>query len=192
MSDIIQVRSDLRGTVRDIQKMQGIIKKSVPSALNRATSSARTAAVRKVREKYEIKAKDVNSTFTVRKANADGLSAILRSKTQRGLPLIKFKTKPKIPMAPNQPNGGVKASVYKGQNKQLRRAFVAKVGAGGHVGVFERSTSKRLPIRELFGPPVPYMLNNAEVRNELQVVFSREFRVRFSHEVNRRLERLVH
>jgi hypothetical protein len=191
MSGIISIRSDLRGTARDVKKMQGMVKKAVTSSINRSASAARTAGVRKVRERYEIKAKDVNSTFTFRKAGSDGMAAILKSKSQGGLPLIKFKTNPKIPMAPKQPRDGVKVSVLKGQKRTLKRAFVAKVGAGGHVGVFERSTTKRLPIKELFGPPIPYMLNNNEIREEMEQTFATTFRARFSHDLDRQLGRLV-
>ena len=188
---LISVRSDLRGAARDVKKMQGVIQKAATSSINRATSQARTAGVRKVRERYEIRAKEVNATFSVRKATSNGLAAILKSKTQGGLPLIKFKTAPKSPMAPNQPRGGVKATVLKGQKRTLKRAFVASVGSGGHIGVFERSTTRRLPIKELFGPPIPYMLNNPEVRDEIEQKFAESFESRFSHEVDRQLGKLV-
>lgn len=189
--DWINIQADMRKAQRIVKQMERIGPKAAASALNRAASSAKTAAGRKVRERYTIKAKDVNAAFKiVTKPSAGSLEAVLRAKTG-SLPLINFQTKPSAPPGKKQPRGGVKVGVLKGQRKSLEHAFVAKVGAGGHVGVFERSTRRRLPIKELFGPPIPEMLNAEEVRKDLEQTFSDTFEQRINHEMDRHLARLM-
>ncbi|MNW36155.1 Prophage minor tail protein Z (GPZ) [compost metagenome] len=190
MSDFIDIRADLRSAQRIVRQMEKVGPKAASSALNRSAASARTAGARKVRERYTIKAKDVNAVFKIiAKPSASSLEAVLRSRTG-SLPLINFQTKPNAPPG-RQPRGGVKVGVIKGQRKALKHAFVAKVGSGGHIGVFERSTRRRLPIKELFGPPIPEMLNAEDVRQEIEHAFSETFERRLTHEMDRHLARLM-
>lgn len=191
MSDgFVDIRADLKQASRLMKQMERITPKAAVSALNRAASSARTAGVRKVRERYTIKAKDVNAVFKiVGKPSASSLEAVLRAKTG-SMPLINFQTSPSKPVG-KQPKAGVKATVLRGKRSVLKHAFVTKVGSGGHVGIFERSTRKRFPIKEIFGPPIPQMLNNEDVREEIEKTFADTFESRIGHEIDRQLARIM-
>lgn len=191
MSDgFVDVRASFKDASRLIKQMERITPKAAASALKRAASSARTAGVRKVRERYTIKAKDVNAVFKiVGKPSASSLEAVLRAKTG-SLPLINYQTSPGKPPS-KQPKSGVKATVVRGKRSVLKHAFVTKVGSGGHIGVFERSTGKRFPIKEIFGPPIPQLLNNEEVREQIEKTFAETFETRMEHEIDRQLGRLV-
>jgi hypothetical protein len=59
----------------------------------------------------------------------------------------------------------------------------------GHVGVFMRSSKKRLPVNELYGPAVPIMLNSPEIVGHLQTEANKRLQKRLDHEVNRVLGR---
>ena len=56
------------------------VTKALVAALNRAAEGARTDAVRKVRERYYIKAADVRDAIKIKKATPDDLAAIVHAK----------------------------------------------------------------------------------------------------------------
>lgn len=170
----------------------GFVQKNVPkafvSALNRVATGLRTEAVRKVRETYVVKAGDVRQTIKITKANMSRMELILVSRG-RSLPLIRFRTNPSRP--PIRPPRMLRAQVKKsGSKKSIPGAFVARMQSG-HVGVFERHGSRRLPIRQLYGPAVPVMLNESRVQRHLQEEAQRRMIQRLDHEINRVMGRLA-
>ncbi|MEK3784676.1 phage tail protein [Paenibacillus sp. FSL R5-0810] len=186
MSDFIEVRDNFREANRSLRQMDKAVRQAVLSALNRATQRSKTETGRKVREKYVVKQKEVLETISIRKAQGNMLQATLTSKG-RNIPLVRFSVAPKrrLKRAP----ASIKAAVYRtGTKKPIPRAFIATVGA--HTGVFERVGRKRLPMRELYGPAVPSMVGNEEVREHVQEVFADEMIKRLPHELNRTLGRL--
>lgn len=186
MADFIEVKDNLKQVNRSLKQMDKAVRQATLSSLNRATQRAKTETGRKVREKYIVKQKEVLETIKVQKAKAGGLTATLTSKGHT-IPLIRFGVAPrrKLKKAPK----ALKAAVYRGgAKKPIPGAFIAT--AGSHLGVFERSGKKRLPIRELRGPAVPSMAANDEVREHVQGVFGEEMLKRLPHELNRTLGRL--
>lgn len=72
-----------------------------------------------------------------------------------------------------------------GGRKYVRSAFIAKMKSG-HVGVFKRMHSKRLPIQELFGPSIPNVAErDVKLRNALKVDISAKLNERLRHELGR-------
>lgn len=173
--------------IREVEVQLGSFKNKAPAvisrALNRATANAKTNAVKKVREEYIIKAKDVRDTIKVTKANRKSLGAVVSS-TGGHIPLIKFKVSPKTARPKKQPKI-LKAAVKKDGLKEVIGAFVANVNGDK---VFKRTSRSRLPIEQLFGPAVPQMLGNVDIKTYVETEAMKTFNRRLDHEMNRILE----
>lgn len=75
-----------------------------------------------------------------------------------------------------------------GGRKYDRHAFIAKLDSG-HVGVFKRVGTKRLPIDEKFGPSIPRVAeSNAALRNSLKTDVSDVLLRRLNHELGRAMK----
>ncbi len=176
-----------RNRLREIEKRLSQYTKQTPlilsRALNRAASNARSNASKKVREVYRIKTQDVNKSLKVEFATRHDLRATVIS-SGGSIGLEKFKT--------NMPNPSAKkprvfkAAVKKQSNlRAVLRGFVANVNG---TKVFQRTSKKRLPIQRLFGPPVPQMVNNPEVRGFIEEEAVKTFDKRLVHEIKRVME----
>lgn len=78
-----------------------------------------------------------------------------------------------------------------GGKKYDRHAFVAEMNSG-HVGVFKRLGTKRLPIDEKFGPSIPRVAEaDAALRNSLKVDVSEVLLKRLGHELGRAMKEAV-
>ena len=182
----MNVRGEARGirdALRRVGALDGDVRKSFYSALSRTSQRLKTESGRKAREMYVVKSKAVTDQVVLRRGSASSLSNELRWKG-RNIPLMQFRTNPK---SPNARTRVLKAAVKRaGGNKKVDGAFLARMQSG-HIGVFRRSSRKRLPIEELYGPAVPVMLNNPAVVEHLERVAAEEMEKRFEHELSRRL-----
>lgn len=173
--------------LKDVQKRLGDMEKKAPqvvsSALNRALNNVVTNINREVRSRYNLKARDVKETLSKTRATRADLEAIVKSRGTL-IPLDKFKVSPKKP-APKR-KSPIKVAVKKGSLKPIKGAFVADINGPK---VFRRQTEERLPIDRLFGPSVPQMLGNEEIRNRVNEEGRETFYRRLDHEVNRILDK---
>lgn len=176
-----------RNMLEDVQKRLGQFEKKAPqaisSALNRALTNVASNISKEVRQDYNIKAADVKETLIKTKASRQNLNAIVRSRGNL-IPLDRFKVSPKKP-APKR-KAPIKVGVKKNGVKPISGAFVADISG---VKVFQRQGKQRLPINRLFGPSVPQMLKNEEIRNVINEEGRETFYRRLDHEINRILER---
>ena len=156
---------------------------AIANVLNRAAEGARAAAVRKVRERYLIRAKDVNATIRITKAKPDRLVAVVYA---AGSPIVlsKFKVTPSQPVA--RQKKPVVARVTRGGGGPIRGAFLARVQSG-HIGVFRRAGRSRLPIKQLYGPSVPQMLGHESVTSFVAERAGELMESRMEHEMQRLL-----
>jgi hypothetical protein len=173
--------------LQDVQTRLGDLHKKAPNAisgaLNRAIANVNTNIGKEIRKEYVIKAGDIKETITVSKASRAKLSATARSKGNL-IGLDKFKVSPKT-INPNR-KSSIKIGVKKSGVKQVMGAFVADLGG---VKVFKRKDKDRLPIQRLFGPSVPQMLANEDIRAEIEKQGQETFDQRLEHEINRIIER---
>lgn len=175
--------NQLRRAQEILRHVPNKIPQAVASAINRATESARTAAVKKAREDYIIQAGRVRETIDISKASSSNLSARVRA---RGRPraLTYFKTNPKAPK--KMPRGSqLFAQVKRSGGGTIKGAFVAKMRSG-HVGVFNRSGSRLV---QRYGPSVPQMLESQTVSKFVQNKAVEVLDKRLEHEINRILMR---
>lgn len=168
-----------------ILKQFGSIGGKVPlalsRALNRSSQTARAEAVRQVRDQYTAKAKTVRDTIKITKANPNHLQAKITS-IGSPLRLYNFKVSPKRP-SPKRTTP-INVEVKKGSSKSLPGAFVANV-KNGNTGVFSRVSDARLPIKQLYGPAVPIMMNNEDVVAAVTEKAQNTLENRIGHEINR-------
>lgn len=146
--------------VDQVEKMlDGIpqgFEKAAMRALNRSILAARTAATKGIRENYTVKASDLKSNMTMKKAGLSHLSATL---VAIGAPIDLMKFKVKISRE------GISAQVKRGAGGSLPHSFFVTTG---NMGVFHRTTAARTPLQREFGPSLPQMMGNKDVMEKVQ------------------------
>lgn len=166
--------------VKDTQRrLRGIEKKApdaISKALNRTLTMLVTSISKEIREDYHIKAADIKKTITKKNANINDLSGSIKSRG-RVIGLDHFKK--------SQNKTVLKVAVKKTGLKPLDSAFLANKNGEK---IFVRTSKKRLPIKRLYGPSVPQMFKNREVKEKLALQADTNFKNRLNHEINRLVE----
>ncbi len=122
-------------------------KKVVTRVLNKLGSQSKTAISREVRNTYNIKKDRLDAGFYTRRATWENLAVLLRySGRTPGLQRFDARTTSR----------GVTVKVLKtGGRKVVRNAFMP----GKIIGVYKRVGKERFPIKRLYGPDIPGMVN---------------------------------
>lgn len=151
------------------------------NSINRGLSRVKTTAMKRVKEVYAVQSSALTAATTTRisKASTGNLAGYV-SFSGFKLPLYKFNVTPKKPGTGKQ----VTASVMKNGGTTFKDAFVAEMKSG-HMGVFERSGRKRLPVEEIMGLSAAQMVGNAAVIEELEKEAQKVVDERLSHEIDR-------
>lgn len=178
---------ELKLAQKEIKNIRDTIPKAYYSAIQRTGQMVKTRSSRLVREKYYVKSAEVKDRIKLRRGSVKNPFAEIRAKGNN-IPIIKFRATPKQ-VTPRRPKVQ-KVGVKKAGNKPLKGAFIAKVGGGGHVGVFKRAGRRRLPIEEVYGPAVPVMMNEPRIIKDLEEFASEKFKDRLDHEIKRRLDKV--
>lgn len=170
----IDVRSDIKEVVARLQAdVDRLLPQATARALNRTATTVRAQATRRIRERYNLKAGVIRAQLRINRADRNRLTAEVIA-SGRPIPLIEFSAR--------QTRAGVSVRVIRGQRKVRRHAFIAKMHTG-HVGVFERTSSKRLPIKELFSVSLPVAFARKEILAALEQVAVERFRIEFEREL---------
>lgn len=121
-------------------------RKAGANALNKIAVQARTAAVRAIREKYNVKYGAALNRIRIVKARPDKLEAYIvvdnEGKNVR-IPKGKFSAR--------QTSTGVTVRYASDWTEHIKHAFIPKLPSG-HRGVFKRSGAKRLMKKGKYGP----------------------------------------
>lgn len=122
-------------------------KKVVTRVLNKLGSQSKTAISREVRNTYNIKKDRLDAGFYMRRATWENLAVLLRySGKTPGLQRFDARTT----------NRGVTVRVLKiGGRKVVKGAFMP----GKIIGIYKRVGKERFPIKRLYGPDIPGMVN---------------------------------
>ncbi len=155
--------------------------RALSNAINRGLGSAKTQAFQEVREIYSVKQGDLSgATVTrVQKASTGEVAGYIAFSGVK-LPLYKFNVSPKIPKKTNH----IKAGLMKGSWTLFENAFIAQMDSG-HIGIFERETSKRLPIGQIMGLSGAQMVGNEEIIEKLSKSTQEKINERLEHEIDR-------
>jgi len=121
-----------------LAEIPGAMTRATVRALNRVGRTMRTRVVRVLRKKLRMKSKTIRKRVWVDRANRKKQRVRVTS-GYRGFPYADF--------SPVQTKKGVKVKLSRRQ--VLEHAFIARM-ATGHVGVFRRKGTKRLPIQEQY------------------------------------------
>lgn len=158
--------------------------RALSNAINRGLSKVKTGASKKVREVYTVQARAINeATNTKIQRTSTGSLAGYVSFSGYKIPLYKFQVTPKAPGIKKK----VVAAVKKGGGTPFEHAFIAQMNSNGHIGVFERETSKRFPIEEKMGLAMAQMVGNLNVMTELEKEAQKTVDERIVHEIDRLL-----
>ena len=151
------------------------------NSINRGLSRVKTTAMKRAKEVYAVQSSALTAATTTRisKASTGNIAGYV-SFSGFKLPLYKFNVTPKKPGTGKQ----VTASVMKNGGTTFEDAFVAEM-KNGHMGVFERSGRKRLPVEEIMGLSAAQMVGNAAVIEELEKEAQKVVDERLSHEIDR-------
>ena len=121
--------------------------RAIVRALNRTIASVRTLVIREIADDTGLANKDIRPSIGVTNATFSRPAARLVV-TGRRIPLIAFDAR--------QTLRGVTYIGRRGRG-EIRGAFIATM-ASGHRGVFKRRGVARLPIDELKGPSLPFVM----------------------------------
>jgi hypothetical protein len=159
------------------------IPKVVAHAINRSAEAARTQAARSAREIYNVQYKAILKTIKIQKAHPGNLQANVKS-VGSPLSLIKFKVEPNRPQPKRKTP--ILVSVKKGSRKPFEGGFVAQMG-NGHNNVFARTTKKRFPIKNFYGPSIPKMIGSDSVSRAVEDRAMEILDTRLEHEISQML-----
>lgn len=168
-----------------LRGIEGAAPKALARAINRAVEGARSEGVRKVRDEYTARARDIRDTIRISRAKPNRPQAVISS-IGPALSLSAFK------YSPASVNGRrrtpIRVAVKRGERDALERSFVARVG-GGKKAIYERVGKSRLPIRKLTGPSVPQMIGNPLVIDSMADRAREVMDQRLDHEIDNILKR---
>ena len=183
---------------------------AVRSAIQRTASFVNTESVKRIRERYAISAGDLKASgrVSVQYRLSNGLAHVIFSGHK--IPLYKFQqsgpkgavydTSRRVPVPLHgegairwilaHPGFGARGHILKSTGPaKFDNAFVAKVGSGEHVGIFEKTggiaSTGSDAIREIMGLSNAQMIGNEEVIENLSEDAARKFDERMDHEIAR-------
>lgn len=169
------------------------IQRAAARSLNRAITSLRAEAARKVTATLNVKASVVKDAVVLGKANASEALTEMKATiniTGRPIPLFEFVTKIDRVNTGAGPRQEVYVKVIKGRPAKLvYNAFVATMSSG-HEGVFKRVGSERLPIQEKFTTSVTDIFKNEQIVRDLLAYGREKFSDNFEHELQYQLSQL--
>lgn len=187
------------------------------SALKKTAQQTRTQAIKIIREEYNLSASVVRDKIKIIPDRASGRLIVIISGRGRGIPLSVFaprqvgvkvgkmgmrytrnaKSAGTIVGAPGlfrsgRAGGQVTVLVKKGGGRKpltdIPKPFITKLKSG-HIGVFHRidANTKRLPIKQLYGPGVGLLFGS--VSNRLTEFADQKFPNLMKHELEWRLSK---
>lgn len=152
------------------------LKAAIIRALRKAGMTAlrdmRTEATKRVMALKRLSRKYVNRALTMARPRGGDIQSLEWALNVGGksVPLIAYphraKKRPKMGKRRQGPRdqGGVIVEVNPGKKTLVRGAFVQTMSSG-HEGIFRRTTTKKLPIKELFGSrPVDALMHSGQAQ----------------------------
>ena len=125
-----------------LQHLDIAFEKAVIRTINNLIAKGKTATSKKVRQVYNIKAKELNKHIKIRKANKSNKEARIIA-TGRPMKLYLFTTA----ASRKNPKSKVKVKIKKGRGtRPLPHSFIARMETG-HINVWIREGAKRIMTR---------------------------------------------
>lgn len=156
---------------RALEDVPGGLERAQWDAMKRAGQKARAQAGRLASARYQIGATQFKDHVSI-KVRGEGTAMLSISFSGTVIPLREFKVRSSAK--------GVYAKAKQGGGT-ISRAFLDEMMAG----VFERVGKTRLPIEQKYGPAAPQMMNDDEVKSEMDELILETYEQRMEHEVER-------
>lgn len=129
--------------------------------LNDAAKQTKSFLVKKIRERYAIKASYLRErAFSIKKATPSRLYAVLVAKGGKGVSLMHYPVR--------QTKKGVSAQVLRGRRVLIPHAFIQHVGGRPHVFIRKIVGGRRVgryPVQRLLGPGMTTFIQHPEIWN---------------------------
>ncbi len=175
---------------RFLSSIPGAAERAMTRALNAAIKGAEVEALEKIESRYEVRGADVKARLTLQLARPTSLSAKLGAKSP-SLPLSYF------PHTPNQPGTGgrgrpaLSVSVLRGQSKDVRGGFVAKLGTKSRIAIRtgQKTRTGKDALKVLFSVPIAEMLGVPNVRLAVEARAAELLDAKLGPEIDRELGR---
>jgi hypothetical protein len=169
-----------------------VIRPAASRALSRAATTVRKAASQEIRKTYAIPAARAKGSFRIKRAGFRDLEAAVIATGQR-VALGVFGARA---LRGRRTRGKVSVLVLKKEGRKVVRGRSDLVGApfiaefqGGHIGIYQRQTARRLKIKELFSINVPSAMVASRVSPRLLALGRQRFQTEFARELRFRLNR---
>ena len=180
MLDIKIDAKELERAQKVLSGIPGGYKRAVNAALRRTLQQMKTQAAKLTREKYYLKAGEVNKTLSV---SVSGMTGRVTSRGKR-LPISEYYVSPKTRVKNMK---GLRAAVKRDGVKFINKAFLVRLGGAGKYYPYVRVGKARWDIRRIMSPAVPQAMGNPEIISELEEFSGEKFNERLQHEVMRQL-----
>ena len=190
----VSVRADFKKVERMFRGMRRVsVRRAASRAINRVAGTVKTRIKRSISKQINIKQKLIKEKISIKKARKNNLVALVRG-TGRGFLLHEYKVK--------KTKTGVKYTAF-GKTTFIKSAFRRKDRGGewwkripnktisavpGVGGRFYSKTTyngpkgslvSRLPIRRLYGAPIPAAMITKETNKVLQKTVRERWRIEF-------------
>lgn len=159
------------------------VEKALKGVITRANGTVKTEVVRGISKVYSISGKDIRAETNIKTAAKKDDNGIVGTVSFSGykIPLYRFNASPKKVT----PGAVVSAAVLKENGKTVfKHAFVAQMGSS-HIGIYERETKKRVPVRELMGLSTAQMAENSVILEGVEEAANETINKRVEHEITR-------
>ena len=154
-----------------------LVEKATKSMLGKLVPKVRTQISVKVRDRYTIQAREVSRAVKIRRQRLSALEARGLLYTGAAVPLDRFSITERNIRSARGRRRGVTARVLKrGPRKIVKGAFAQDISGRK---IFKRRGREQLPINRLFGPSVPQMVDDADVRDHIEAFIGKEAPVEF-------------
>jgi hypothetical protein len=155
--DSFHAEKALEGLRDVLALVPGGAKKAVYRALSKTITGMRTDTVKKVREDYNVPAKQIRERITLIKPQkgADYPRALLKAVGKMSVPLVHYGARPRVPVTAGgrRPKKGVSVQVKMASGRKVvEGSFIQTPRSGGEPQIFKRVGEEREPIRRLYGP----------------------------------------
>jgi len=130
---MIEIRFD-EHKLRQVEQQLAAIPKALPRVmsrgLNRTATEARTLTSRRLSQSTGLRVKDVRDRIAIERASYTNWRSAIRFRAG-GLPIVRFSHE--------QTGEGITWRPSRGKTRTIPHAFIARMPASGHTGVFLRA-----------------------------------------------------
>lgn len=177
MSVSVQIKADTKEVKRMLKNLKGGANKVLVRSLNRTLTSVNSTAAKSISKDLRVTQKVVKKGLKVYKANYRFKRASVNASGYR-IPIIDLGAK-KLKKGTITYKGR-----FGGRVKAPTGSFLATMSSG-HRGVFKRSGKTRLPIDELHGASIPYVLVRRHIALAMDKTAETAWQKNLSHEMKR-------